>query len=154
MVWVLFLKAHTCLFVCLLFVFLCTRLFESMLMFMVECITTKETLGNSVINTIFLWLTKLGSFCNFSILTLLHILRHCTSMVSLGHKCPYERCERRTNDFLTISYRLLKAAVRNSSVRRPFVSSQPGRWSCPRFLRTLYENPSSHGGRTNALRTS
>ena len=74
--------------------------------------------------------------------------------LSLGHKCPYERCERRTNDFLTISYDLLKAAVRNSSVRRPFVSSQPGRWSCPRFLRTLYENPSSHGGRTNALRTS
>ena len=41
-------------------------------------------------------------------------------------------------DFLTISYGLLKAAVRESSVRRPFVSSQPGRWSCPRFLRTPY----------------
>ena len=34
-------------FVCLLFVCLCTRLFESMLMFT----TTKETLENSFINT-------------------------------------------------------------------------------------------------------
>ena len=63
-------------------------------------------------------------------------------------------CERRTNDVLTISYGLLKAAVRKSSVRRPFVSSQPGRWSCPRFLRTPYETPSSQGCRTNDLWTS
>ena len=41
-----------CLYVCSLFVCLqCTCLFESMLMFMLECITTKETLGNSFINT-------------------------------------------------------------------------------------------------------
>ena len=40
-----------CLFVCLLLVH--TRLFESMLMFMLECITTNETLGNSFINTDF-----------------------------------------------------------------------------------------------------
>ena len=39
-------------FVCLLFVCLqCTRLFEYMLLFMLECITTKEKLGNSFINT-------------------------------------------------------------------------------------------------------
>ena len=44
-------------------------------------------------------------------------------------------CERRTNDFWAISYDLT-AAVRKSSFRRPFVSSWPGRWSCPRFLRT------------------
>ena len=40
-----------CLYVCSLVVCLqCTCLFESMLMFMLECITTKETLGNSFIN--------------------------------------------------------------------------------------------------------
>ena len=49
---VLFLNAHTSLFVCSLFVCLqCTRLFESVLMFMLACLTTKETLGNSFINT-------------------------------------------------------------------------------------------------------
>ena len=37
----------------------------------------------------------------------------------------------RTIFFFTISYGLLKAAVRESSGRRPFISSQPGRWSCP-----------------------
>ena len=37
--------------VCLFVVCLCTRLFESMLMFMLECMTTKEILGNSFINT-------------------------------------------------------------------------------------------------------
>ena len=43
---------HLCLYVYSLFVCLqCTCLFESMLMFMLECITTKETLGNSFINT-------------------------------------------------------------------------------------------------------
>ena len=72
-------------------------------------------------------------------------------VLSLGHKYPYERLRTPYERFLTISYGLLKAAVRESSVRRPFVSSQPGRWSCPRFLRTPYENPSSQGGRTNAL---
>ena len=60
MVCVLYLNAHTCLFVCLfvclLFVCLCTRLFESMLIFMLECITTKETLGNSFINTDFFFI--------------------------------------------------------------------------------------------------
>ena len=42
-----------CLFVCLFVVccLQCTCLFEFMLMFMLECITTKETLGNSFINT-------------------------------------------------------------------------------------------------------
>ena len=72
-------------FVCLLFVCLCTRLYESMLVFMLECITTKETLGNSFINTDFFYidLSKLGSFCSFSILTLLHISKHCTSMQAI-----------------------------------------------------------------------
>ena len=84
MVWVLFLNAHTCLFVCLLFVCLCTRLFESMLIFMLECITTKETLGNfHQHGFLLLWITKLGSFCSFSILTLLHISKHCTSMQAI-----------------------------------------------------------------------
>ena len=49
------LNAHTRMFVCLLFVCLCTRLFESMLMFMLQCMTTKETLGNSFINTGIKW---------------------------------------------------------------------------------------------------
>ena len=31
----------------------------------------------------FLWLTKLGSFCSFSIFTLLHISKHCTSMQAI-----------------------------------------------------------------------
>ena len=56
-------------FVCLLFVCLCTRLFESMLIFMLECITTKETLGNSFINTDFFFvnsdLPNLGNFAAF-----------------------------------------------------------------------------------------
>ena len=43
--------------VCLLFVCLCIRLFDSMLMFMLECITTIETLGNSFINTEKNWVT-------------------------------------------------------------------------------------------------
>ena len=85
MVWVLFLNAHTCLFVCLLFVCLCTRLFESMLIFMLECITTKRDIGKLFHHHRFLcvWLTKLGSFCSFSILTLLHISKHCTSMQAI-----------------------------------------------------------------------
>ena len=47
------LNAHTSFFVCLFVVCLLTvhTLFESMLMFMLECITTKETLENSFINT-------------------------------------------------------------------------------------------------------
>ena len=59
-----------------------TCLFDSMLMFMLECITTKETLGNSFINTEHKieWLTKLVSFCSFSSVTLPHISKHCTSM--------------------------------------------------------------------------
>ena len=71
-------------FVCLLFVCLCTRLFESMLIFMLECLTTKETLGNfHQHGFLLLWITKLGSFCSFSILTLLHISKHCTSMQTI-----------------------------------------------------------------------
>ena len=42
----LFKCPYVCLFVCL-----CTRLFESMLMLTLECTTTKETLENSFINT-------------------------------------------------------------------------------------------------------
>ena len=62
--------------------------------------------------------------------------------VSLGHKYPYERLRTPYERFFDHFVRgLLKAAVRKSSVRRPFVSSQPGRWSCPRFLRTSYETP-------------
>ena len=38
-------------FDCLLFVCLCTCLFESMLMFTLECTTTKETLKNTFIST-------------------------------------------------------------------------------------------------------
>ena len=59
-----------CLFVCSLFVCLqCTRLCESMLMFMLEFLTTKETLGNSFINTETKLsdLPNLGNFAAFQV---------------------------------------------------------------------------------------
>ena len=61
----LFKSAHYIVFVCLFFLCLCTCLFESMLMFMLECMTTKETLGNSFINTEKKMTVEpnLGSFC-------------------------------------------------------------------------------------------
>ena len=46
---------HTFLFVYCLFAY--TSLFESMLMFKFECITTKETLGNSFITDFFFFVT-------------------------------------------------------------------------------------------------
>ena len=86
MVWVLFSNTHRSLFVCMFVqMFVClqyTCLFESVLMFMLECITTKETLGNSFINREKknVWLSILASFCSCESVTLPHISKHCTSM--------------------------------------------------------------------------
>ena len=86
MVWVLFLNAHTCLFVCLFVVCLLVHTFAWIHVNVhVRMHNNQRDIGELFYQHgfFFLWLTKLGSFCSFSILTLLHISKHCTSMQAI-----------------------------------------------------------------------
>ena len=78
MVWVLFLNAH--IHVCLLvhtFVWIHVN-------FHVRMHNNQRDIGKLFHQQgFFLWLPKHGSFCSFSMLTLLHISKHCTSMQAI-----------------------------------------------------------------------